>query len=83
MKQLQVVRLTLQMSWQAWKRIGQYIGDMIARVVLTIFYFTLFMPFGLGVRFFSDPLEIHPGIHASWLERKTEDISIEDARRIS
>ena len=83
MKQLQIIRLTLQMSWQAWKRIGQYIGDMIGRVVLTIFYFSLFMPFGLGVRFFLDPLEIGPGVRASWLERKTHDISLEDLRRLS
>jgi hypothetical protein len=72
----------LQIIWSTWKRIGQYIGDMIARVVLTIFYFSLFMPFGLGVRFFSDPLEIGPGVRASWLERKTEDISLTDSRRL-
>jgi hypothetical protein len=83
MKQLQVIRLTLQMSWQAWKRIGRYIGDMIGRVVLTVFYFSLFMPFGIGVRLFSDPLEIRPGVRTSWSERKTHNISLEDSRRLS
>ncbi|MEX0788016.1 MAG: hypothetical protein WD906_06750 [Anaerolineales bacterium] len=36
--------------WQAWKRIGRAIGDLIGRLVLTVFYFTIFAPFGLGMR---------------------------------
>ena len=48
----------LKRIWEGWKRFGQWIGDMLARVVLTVFYFTIFVPFGLGVRFFSDPLAI-------------------------
>src|SRR6185503_9025048 len=48
----------LRKVWEAWKRFGQFIGDQLGRVVLTIFYFTLFMPFALGVRFFSDPLAL-------------------------
>ena len=41
----------LRKFWHAWKRFGQFMGDLIGRLVLTVFYFTLFMPFGLGVRF--------------------------------
>jgi hypothetical protein len=73
---------TLKKAWQAWKRIGQIIGDQIGRVVLTLFYFTIFMPFGLGVRLFADPLAIRPLSHAKWLERKTHDLTIEDSRRL-
>ncbi|HSJ85794.1 MAG TPA: hypothetical protein VK909_01205 [Anaerolineales bacterium] len=73
---------TLRKVWQAWKRIGQFIGDAVGRVVLTVFYFTLFVPFGLGVRFFRDPLAIRPLGPAKWLERKTEDVTIEDSRRL-
>ena len=40
----------LRKFWHAWKRFGQFMGDLIGRLVLTVFYFTLFMPFGLGVR---------------------------------
>jgi len=36
--------------WQAWKRLGRAIGDLIGRLVLTVFYFTIFAPFGLGMR---------------------------------
>ena len=72
----------LRKGWQAWKRIGQFIGDVMGRLVLTVFYFTLFMPFGLGVRFFGDPLAIRPLSRAKWLERRTQDLTLEDSRRL-
>jgi len=73
---------TLRKVWEAWKRIGQFIGDQVGRVVLTVFYFTLFMPFALGVRLFGDPLGIRPSNRVAWLERKTQDLTIDDARRL-
>jgi hypothetical protein len=72
----------LRKAWQAWKRIGQFIGDQIGRLVLTIFYFTLFVPFALGVRLFSDPLAIRPPGRPKWLERTTRDLTLEDSRRL-
>jgi hypothetical protein len=73
---------TLRKVWEAWKRIGQFIGDQVGRVVLTIFYFTLFMPFALGVRFFKDPLALRPSGRTKWLERTTKDLTLEDTRRL-
>ena len=73
---------TLRKGWQAWKRIGRFIGDQIGRVVLTVFYFTLFMPFGLGVRFLGDPLAIRSRGGSKWLERATHDQTLEDTRRL-
>jgi hypothetical protein len=72
----------LRRIWHAWKRIGQFIGDAIARVVLTLFYFTLFMPFALGVRLFGDPLAIRQAGPTKWLERKTLDLTLDDSRRL-
>ena len=72
----------LRKIWQAWKRIGQFIGDMLGRVVLTVVYFTLFMPFALGVRFFGDPLAMRPSSHVKWVERTTHDLTLEDSRRL-
>lgn len=72
----------LRKLWEGWKRFGQAIGDFLARIVLSIFYFTIFLPFGLGTRLFSDPLRIKPSDEApKWLERKTKDLTFEDARR--
>jgi hypothetical protein len=72
----------LRKVWQAWKKVGQFIGDQLGRVVLTIFYFTLFVPFALGVRLFLDPLALRPLSTPKWLERKTQDLTLEDARRL-
>ncbi len=72
---------TLSRAWQAWKRIAQVIGDFIGRIVLTFFYFTIFMPFGIGVRLFSDPLMIKPKNSKYWLERTNQDLSLDDVRR--
>jgi hypothetical protein len=73
---------TLRKIWQAWKRFGRFMGDQIGRVVLTVFYFTLFVPFALGVRFFSDPMALRPLGSVKWLERKTHDLTLEDSRRL-
>ena len=72
----------LRKFWHAWKRIGQFIGDFIGRLVLTVFYFTLFMPFALGMRLFGDPLALRPHGHAKWLERTTQGPTLEDSRRL-
>jgi len=72
----------LRKVWEAWKRFGLFMGDMIGRLVLTVFYFTIFMPFGLGVRFFGDPLAMRPSSSVKWVERTTHDATIEDSRRL-
>ena len=72
----------LRKVWEGWKRFGQFMGDLIGRLVLTVFYFTLFMPFALVVRFLLDPLAIRPLSHAKWLERRTQDLTLEDSRRL-
>ena len=71
---------TLKKIWQAWKRFGQFLGDVLARIVLTLFYFTLFLPFGIGVTFFSDPLHTRDKT-ASWTPREDEPPTLDDARR--
>ena len=72
----------LRKVWEAWKRFGQFMGDMIGRLVLTVFYFTLFVPFALGVRFFGDPMAMRQSGSIKWVERKTNDLTLEDSRRL-
>jgi hypothetical protein len=72
----------LRRVWELWKKFGRFIGDMVARVVLTIFYFTIFVPFGLGVRLFSDPLMVKSwSTPPYWLPRSTGDRVLDEARR--
>ena len=72
----------LQRRWETWKRFGRFMGDLIGRVFLTVFYFTLAMPFGLGVRRWGDPLGLHPRGRTKWLERRTQDLTLKDSRRL-
>jgi hypothetical protein len=71
----------LNRVWQAWKRFGQLMGDFIGRLVLTLFYFTIFMPFGLGVRLLGDRLDVKGWTAPTWTKRVTRDLDMKDARR--
>ncbi len=67
--------------WQGWKAFGHFLGNLVARVVLTIFYFTVFVPFGLGVKLFSDPLHIKSTPAKLWRSRSTGDQTLEEVLR--
>jgi hypothetical protein len=71
----------LKKFWEGWKAFGQFLGNLLARIVLSIFYFTIFVPFGLGVRWFSDPLQIKTSSNSFWRPRTTGDQSLEDIMR--
>jgi hypothetical protein len=67
--------------WERWKRIAHAIGNFQARVLLTILYLLLVLPFGLAVRLFADPLRIRKRPHG-WLEHPAADSTdLEWARR--
>jgi hypothetical protein len=64
--------------WNAWKKVGEFIGNLIGRVFLMLFYLTVVLPFGLALRLFGDPLRIGSKFKApSWIVRKPETVSIE------
>ena len=48
----------LKALWSAWKRLARKIGNFQARVLLTILYAIVVLPFGVVVRLFADPLQI-------------------------
>jgi hypothetical protein len=73
----------LKRFWEGWKKFGRVMGDFIGRIVLTIFYFTIFLPFGIAVRWLSDPLHIKSHPQEFWLNRTTRDKTLDDARRLS
>ena len=71
----------LNKFWKGWLAFGRFLGNFLARIVLTIFYFTIFVPFGLGVRWFSDPLKIKTNPDTLWRPRTTSDQTLEDTLR--
>jgi len=72
----------LHLIWNAWKRFGEFIGEWVARIVLTIFYFTIFLPFGLVSRLWRDPLDCRDISEVSWTERPALNNSLEKARKL-
>lgn len=70
----------LKRAWQTWKRFAKALGTFQARVLLTIFYALLVLPFGVLVRLFSDPLRIkcRPD---QWLEHPSEAHDLRWAKR--
>jgi hypothetical protein len=68
--------------WHGWQELGRNIGDFQARLLLTVFYFTVFVPFGLITRLFLDPLQVRRGSVKSGLNpRQTLDTDLDAARR--
>jgi hypothetical protein len=69
-------------GWSRWRALSQKAADTQARVLLTIFYFTVMLPFGVVFGLFKDPLQIKRRPEGSfWLERKPTSATLEGARR--
>jgi hypothetical protein len=67
-------------AWAAWKALAHKIGNFQARVVLSIFYAVLVLPFGLAARWFSDPLRIKK-LPKQWLDHPDEAYDMDWAKR--
>jgi hypothetical protein len=72
--------LKLKALWKAWTRIAHIIGNFQARVLLTILYVVLVLPFGVIVRLFSDPLRIKKRPE-KWLEETPEVFDMQWAQK--
>jgi hypothetical protein len=70
----------LRLAWKRWSILGDVYGDFQGRLFAVLFYFTIFVPFALGVRLFGDPLQIRRK-PVRWLERETVESSLDAARR--
>ena len=71
----------LKTAWRKWRAFGQVMGDFVARIFMTVFYFTIAVPFGIGVRLIKDPLH-SKSTEAGWIARETKKETLEDARRL-
>jgi hypothetical protein len=77
-------RYGLRTFWKGWKRVAKKIGDVQARLLLTVFYFVVLAPFALVVQWCTDPLGIKPGSPRGWRPRSDIDADAwERARRLS
>lgn len=74
------MRETFALAWDRFKIIGSIVGDIQSRFIATAFYYTIFIPFGLGTRLFSDPLHITPAAPA-WISRDPVENELDAAKR--
>jgi hypothetical protein len=65
--------------WQRWKMFAERIGIFNARVILSLFYFTLLLPFGIMVKFFANPLSMRE--RPSWREKESRKLNFQEAKR--
>jgi hypothetical protein len=63
-----------------WKKIGHAIGNFQARVLLTVLYSILILPFGLVVRLFSDSMHMKKRPD-KWFDHPPRPNTLEEARR--
>ncbi len=68
--------------WAGWQRASRWVGNAAGRVLLTVFYFTVFVPYGVAGRLFMDRLQLKRGA-ARWRERPAYDESLDGSRRLS
>jgi hypothetical protein len=61
-------------------RVAQAIGTFQARVLLTLIYAILVVPFGVIIRLFSDPLHIRRR-PTCWCDHRREPLDLKWARR--
>lgn len=72
----------LKRAWLLWKAFGQAIGDFVARVGLSIFYFTIFVPFGVAARLSGNLLGPRDSAKASyWQPRPAREAKVSDAQK--
>ena len=74
-------RQALVRFWTGWKEIASYIGDFQARLLLTVFYFTVAVPFAMVARLL-DPLRTHPARGTSgWTARPADRQDLKSHRQ--
>ncbi|MER2598422.1 MAG: hypothetical protein ABTQ73_02765 [Caldilineales bacterium] len=69
--------------WSRWMILARKIGQFQSRIILTLFYFIIVAPFGLGVRLFADPLHTRAfhAAHSGWQPRPSHPADLDTARK--
>ena len=65
--------------WRGWQRIARLIGNLLSRIVTSFAYIVVLPLFAIGVRLFSDPLQLKPG-PAHWIPLPPPPTSVEEAQ---
>ena len=71
--------IILKKLWEGWKRLGLFIGNIVSTIVLTVFYFTVFLVFAIPFRLFSAGLRPRSSV-SNWTPKIKTPISVDDFR---
>ncbi len=72
----------LKAAWNGWKKFSEVFGHFMSGVILTILYLTLFLPYGIALSLFSDPLHLKAAPKESnWETLPEKDSKIETYRK--
>lgn len=72
----------LNRVWEGWKRIALVIGNLQARIILTLLYIVLVIPVGCVVKLMSDPLHLRRRQTSTyWVTRETKLETLADANK--
>lgn len=76
------MRRFISRLWHGWAEITGYFGDFQARLLLTLFYFTVLVPFALITRRLMDPLRLRrPPAGSNWIARPAHDEDLSASRQ--
>lgn len=71
----------VHLAWERFTIIAGIVGDLQGRVIVTVFYYTILAPFGIGSRLFSDPLRLRTNTTPQWQDRPPVLNTLDDAKR--
>lgn len=70
---------TLGHAWKRFSLISSIVGEVNGKIIVTVLYFTLALPFGLGSRLLADPLRRKKTIQA-WEKRDAIPTDLDSAK---
>ena len=74
--------MDLKQGWQKWMALSRVAGNFLARILVSIFYFTVMLPFSLSVTLFGDPLGLKEQSSSDhWLPRQAKPDSLTESAR--
>lgn len=70
--------------WSGWKKIALVIARVNAEIILFIFYFLIFTPYGLILKLFGhDPLRLRTRNLREWIRYEPQEFDLEKLKRQS
>ena len=69
------------LMWTRFKIVASIIGDVQSRIIATLFYYTILIPFGLIARYSAGQRVLQNTASTGWLDRSPIPPDIEIAKR--